>query len=106
MTEMTLVVRAPFALIGGEVRPAAVAVAGERIVDIADFNDEFNALADITLNDNEVLVLADSSHSTNAPSGRGIRVGAPADLVAWGRSTTEAAVNVPVPGGNFAVPAT
>ncbi|WP_061961833.1 hypothetical protein [Demequina flava] len=107
MTLMSLVVRAPFALIDGDLRPAAVAVAGDVIVDIAAFNDEFDAASDITLNDTEVLVLADAVSATGGAARRGIRVGARADLVAWGRSALDVdATTRAVTTENLAVPAT
>ncbi|WP_152648047.1 hypothetical protein [Demequina sediminicola] len=89
MSLMSLVVRAPFALIDGDLRPASIAVADNVIVYIADFNDEFDTATDVTLDDTEVLVLAEASPRLDPSARRGIRVGAPADLVAWGRSALE-----------------
>ncbi|WP_062079186.1 hypothetical protein [Demequina globuliformis] len=107
MSLIDVVVRAPFALIDGDLRPAAVAVCGDLIVDIAGFNDEFDAEHDITLPDCEVLVLADAGDTAHARPGRGIRVGVRADLIAWGGHDVEAATVRPMPARDFLpVPAT
>lgn len=86
MSLMDVVVRAQFALIDGDLRPAAVAVAGDVIVDVAGFNDEFDAHSDVTLSASEVLVLAEHRAASASEPHSGIRVGARADLVAWDQS--------------------